>query len=114
MPVFVVTRSGDKEPLLLIDAADEVQAIEHVNNLDMIGVLHANGYRKVVGSCTATLASGRQVARWTAGNFASASGPGRKAPNRSDHIPAYVHFIAPADFKPSDEDRDELPLHQRA
>ena len=67
MPIFAVTRSGDKEPFLLIDAADEAQAIEHVNNLDMIGLLHANGYRKAVGSYSATPASAAQVARWTAG-----------------------------------------------
>jgi hypothetical protein len=80
MPIFAVTRSGEQEPFLLLDAFDETQAVEHVNSLDMIGALRAEGYRDAAGSYSAVLASSRQVARWNSGNLASISGPGRHAP----------------------------------
>jgi hypothetical protein len=113
MPIFAVTRSGEQEPLLLLDAPDDAQAVDHVNNLDLMGILRANGYRNAVGSYSAVLANSRQVARWNAGNLASMSGPGRHAPERHDDAPAYIHFIAPADFKPTDDDRGKLPPHQK-
>jgi hypothetical protein len=113
MPIFAIKRAADKEPLLLIDAADEAQATEHVNSLDMIGVLRANGYRNAVGGYVAVPATVPQVARWTVGNLASLSGPGRHAPQRHNEAPAYVHFIAPVDFRPSEQDATKLPRHQK-
>jgi hypothetical protein len=100
--------------LLLIDATGDAQAVEHVNNLDLIGILHANGYRKAAGSYSAVLASSRQVARWNAGNLASISRPGYHVPERHDDAPAYIHFIAPKDFRPKDGDAHKLPPHQKA
>jgi hypothetical protein len=114
MPIFAVTRSGEQEPFLLLDAFDETQAVERVNSLDMIGALRAEGYRDAAGSYSAVLASSRQVARWNSGNLASISGPGRHAPERHPDAPAYVHFIAPADFEPETQEQDKLPPHQKA
>ncbi|HEX3520889.1 MAG TPA: hypothetical protein VHT52_02250 [Stellaceae bacterium] len=109
MPIFAITRSGEEQPFLLLDAFDEAQAVEHVNNLDMIGVLRAEGYRNAAGSYSAVLASPRQVARWNSGNLASMSGPGRHAPERHPDAPAYVHFISPPDFEPESLKEDKPP-----
>jgi hypothetical protein len=104
MPIFAVSRRGEREPIFAIDAVDAADAVATAEEQERIGALEERGYAPSPGGYVAAPATEEQRQLWTA-SIRHAAAVGDFNVNE-DHA-EWLSFLRPPDFDPAEEnDRD--------